>query len=132
VGIALREKRGRRVLIVGGAGGMGTWFHRFLEIAGHALDLVDPSYSALPAAEGHFSSLAAVDDLDLYDILLVAVPLARTAQVLSELAARSPRGLVVEIASIKAALEPALTEVRGRGLRVLALHPMFGPGKSPY
>ena len=39
VGIALREQRGGRVLIVGGAGGMGNWFRGFLELAGHSVDV---------------------------------------------------------------------------------------------
>src|SRR6185295_1011233 len=43
VGIALREQRGGRVLIVGGAGGMGTWLRGFLELVGHSVEVVDPA-----------------------------------------------------------------------------------------
>ena len=46
--------------------------------------------------------------------------------------ARRPRGLVVEIASIKDPLSPVLARARERGVRAFALHPMFGPGKSFY
>lgn len=132
VGIALRAQRGGRVLIVGGAGGMGAWFRRFLELVGHGVDLVDPAFAGLPPARGVFAGLAEVADLDAYDSLLVSVPLGRTPEVVEELTARRPRGQVVEIASIKEPLAGAFAAARGSGVRTLALHPMFGPGKSPY
>ncbi len=39
---------------------------------------------------------------------------------------------MVEIASIKDPLSPALARARERGVRAFALHPMFGPSKSLY
>jgi chorismate mutase/prephenate dehydrogenase len=132
VGISLREQRGERVLIVGGAGGMGGWFRGFLELAGHSVDLTDPTLGTLPRAPGRFAALSEVADLDAYAAILVSVPLGRTAQVLAEVVAREPRGLVVEIASIKDPLSPALARARERGVRAFALHPMFGPSKSLY
>jgi chorismate mutase / prephenate dehydrogenase len=132
VGVALRAERGGRVLIVGGAGGMGTWLHEFLVLVGHHVDLLDTAWAGLPAAEGRFRSIADVPDLDVYDHIVVSVPLGATPVVLDEVVARTPRGIVVEIASIKAHLGDALARARAAGVRVGALHPMFGPGKSPY
>ncbi len=132
VGIELREQRGERVLILGGAGGMGTWFRSFLELAGHNVDIVDPALARMPASRGRFGGLSEIEDLDRYAALLVAVPLDRTAEVLESLAARTPRGLIVEITSIKAPLVGALARARELGVGVSALHPMFGPGKSLY
>jgi chorismate mutase/prephenate dehydrogenase len=132
VGIALREQRGARVLIVGGAGGMGGWFRGFLELAGHSIDFADPTLGSLPTSPGRFATLAEVPDLDVYAAILIAVPLVRTADVLAEVVARQPRGLVVEIASIKDPLSPVLERAHERGVRAFALHPMFGPGKSFY
>lgn len=132
IGLALRGEGGNRLLILGGAGNMGGWFGSFSRLLGHAVDLVDPAMAALPASEGRFGSLAAVPDLDVYDAVLVSVPLGRVPAVLEELTARRPRGLVIEIASIKAHLEEAIAEARAAGLVVASLHPMFGPGKSAY
>ncbi|HEY0784075.1 MAG TPA: chorismate mutase, partial [Thermoanaerobaculia bacterium] len=101
VGIALREQRGGRVLVVGGAGGMGTWFRSFLELAGHSVDVVDLALEGLPTQNGRYGSLAEVADLDAYLAILVSVPLGRMADALSDVVARRPRGTVVEIASIK-------------------------------
>jgi chorismate mutase/prephenate dehydrogenase len=132
VGVALREQRGERLLIAGGAGGMGGWFRAFFALAGHTVDVADPALAGLPSQPGCFASLDEVADLDAYAAVLVAVPLARMPEVLDQLVARSPRALLVEIASIKDALAPALAQASRAGVRVLSLHPMFGPGKSQY
>src|SRR5882724_2710467 len=132
VGIALREQRGERMLIVGGAGGMGNWFRSFLGLAGHSVDIVDPSLAGLPPARGRFAEIDQVGDLNAYAALLVAVPLGRMPAVLTAVIARRPRGLVIEVASIKDHLSDAVAAARELGVRALALHPMFGPGKSPY
>ena len=131
-GIALRELAGERILLVGGAGGMGTWLSGFLSLGGHSIDLLDPSFAPLPPAEasGRFSALAEISDLDGYAAIFVAVPLGRTAEVIEEIAARRPRGLVIEIASIKDQLQAPIEGARAAGVRTLSLHPMFGPSKS--
>ncbi len=132
VGVAARARRGRRALVLGGAGAMGGWLAQFLPLVGHRVDAVDPAWASLSPAEGHYASLADIGDLDVYDFIVVSVPLARTPDVLTTVIERRPRGVVVEIASIKAPLAQALARARGAGVAVSALHPMFGPGKSPY
>ena len=132
VGVALRAERGGRVLIVGGAGAMGTWMHGFLGLVGHRVDVVDSAWAGLPTAPGRAAALAQVADLNAYDHVVVAVPLGATAATLDELVQRRPAGTIVEIASIKAQLADSLARASAAGVRVSALHPMFGPGKSPY
>jgi chorismate mutase/prephenate dehydrogenase len=132
VGIALREQRGEPMLIVGGAGGMGSWFRGFLEIAGHSVELIDPAFAGLPPSPGRFARLEEVPDLDRYAAIWVAVPLARTPEVVGHLVDRTPRGVVIELASIKDPLAEVLARSRDSGVQVIALHPMFGPGKSFY
>jgi chorismate mutase/prephenate dehydrogenase len=111
---------------------MGSWFRRFLGGNGHAVEACDPLWHGLPAAEGRFASLDDLPDLDRFDAILVSVPLRTGPELLAALASRRPRGLVVEIASIKSHLDPALREAEAAGLRVSSLHPMFGPGKPLY
>jgi chorismate mutase / prephenate dehydrogenase len=138
VGVELRARRGERVLIAGGAGGMGGWFHAFLDLAGHRCDLLDPAFAGLAAQPGRYAGLAEVPELGAYAAVLVAVPLARTVAVVAEVAAAAAalpggrRPLILEISSIKTPLAPALEQARRDGVRVVALHPMFGPGKSLY
>ena len=132
VGVAARAQRGGRVLVLGGAGAMGSWLEQFLPLVGHRVDGIDPAWGSLSGAEGRYATLDGVSDLDAYDHVVISVPLARTPEVLSAVVERRPRGVVVEIASIKSHLVPALEKARSAGVKVSSLHPMFGPGKSPY
>ncbi len=132
VGVSLRSRRGRRVLVLGGAGGMGGWFQSFLELVGHRVDAVDPAWRDLPPAPGRLPSLDDVPSLDAYEFVVVAVPLADTPAVMGGLVERRPRGVVVEVTSIKSHLVDTLARADAAGVRVSCLHPMFGPGKSPY
>jgi len=132
VGVAARAKHGGRVLVLGGAGAMGGWLERFLPLVGHRVDAVDPAWARPLSSEGRYATLNDVPDLSAYDHVVVSVPLARTPDVLSALVERRPKGVIVEIASIKSHLAPALEEARRQGSRISSLHPMFGPGKSPY
>ena len=133
VGIALREQRGERVLIVGGAGGMGNWFRGFLELVGHSVDLADPALGSLPRCARAVSPVSdEVADLDAYAAVLVAVPLGRTPRVLEEVVARVPKGWWwrsprSRTRSRRPSPRPA-SEGRGRSPSI----PMFGPGKSFY
>ena len=132
IGVERRRARGERVLIVGGAGAMGAWLRHFLELVGHTVAVVDPALGRLPPAAGGFSAMAEIGNLDVYAAIFVAVPLDRTPAVLRELVARRPPGVVIEIASIKSHLDEVFEEAAAAGVRIAALHPMFGPGKSPY
>jgi chorismate mutase/prephenate dehydrogenase len=133
VGVATRVRRGGRVLIVGGGGAMGRWFASFLRLVGHSVGSCDTAYPASISKRGWFRSIEEVPDLDAYDFILVSAPLGRTPEVLEEVVARLPRtAIVVEIASIKSGLAPVLKDASEHGVRVISLHPMFGPGKSPY
>jgi chorismate mutase/prephenate dehydrogenase len=132
VGVAARAQHGGRVLVLGGAGAMGGWLGRFLPLVGHRVDAVDPAWSGLSRAPGRSPSLDEIGDLSRYDFIIVSVPLAATTSALEDLLRLRPAGVVVEIASIKSHLASALENARRHGMRVSSLHPMFGPGKSPY
>jgi chorismate mutase/prephenate dehydrogenase len=132
VGVALRRAHGGRVLVIGGAGAMGNWFRGFLELVGHRCDVLDPSISPVPSSSGRFARLEAVPDWHAYDFVVVATPLGRTPEILAAVGERRPRGPVVEITSIKDHLRPVLADLDAVGVRSVALHPMFGPGKSAY
>lgn len=132
VGVELRADSGSRLLVLGGAGNMGAWFERFATLLGHQVEVVDPAFSSLPSKEGRYADLADVPSVDDFEAILVSVPLGRTADALRDVVAARPRGLVIEIASIKDHLGPVLDEASAAGVAVASLHPMFGPGKSPY
>jgi len=130
VGMELRARVGGSLLVVGGAGGMGSWFRAFARIVGHRVAVVDPLLADLPPAADTWPRLADVPELDAFDTIRLSPPLAIMPEVLAEVVARRPRGRVVEIASIKSHLEEQLAAADAAGVAVHSLHPMFGPGKS--
>lgn len=110
------------VLVLGGKGGMGRWISRFLAGQGHRVRVFDPAPEA--SRFETVESLAAAADADL---VVLAVPMSACAEVLAALGEVRPRGVVAEMASLKAHLGAALAAARTRGLRVVSFHPMFGP-----
>lgn len=116
--------RGQRALIIGGAGKMGGWFARFLTSQGYEVVLADPA-----AADSSLPRVADWRDLDVdHDLIVVATPIKAAADVLAQLVERRPRGLVVDIGSLKTPLRGSLGALARAGCRVASIHPMFGPG----
>ena len=95
---------GKRALVIGGRGKMGRWFVDFLASQGFDIEVADPA----GPVEG-YPHRARWEDSPLdHDLLVVASPLGITAEVLRGLAARRPRGLVVDLASVKTPLREGL------------------------
>jgi chorismate mutase/prephenate dehydrogenase len=113
---------GRRVLVIGGGGKMGGWFVDFFESQGFTTCIAD---TRLEPGERLFAdwTQAGVD----YDVIVVATPLAVSGQILSQLAAKNPQGLVFDIGSLKTPVRRGLADLAAAGCRVTSIHPMFGP-----
>lgn len=120
--VAEGKGNGRRVLVIGGAGKMGGWFVDFFASQGFSTVVADPSAHDAPNRYSDWRD-AGVD----YDVIVVATPLAVSGQVLSDLAALKPTGLIFDIGSLKTPLRDGLARLLDAGCRVASLHPMFGP-----
>jgi chorismate mutase/prephenate dehydrogenase len=109
---------GATVLLVGGRGGMGTFFGRWFAQSGYLLRILDrPDW---PRAR----SLAAGVDL-----ALLAVPIEATPAVARRLGSfLGPQCLLADITSLKAA--PLAAMLRAHPGPVLGLHPLFGPNTA--
>jgi chorismate mutase/prephenate dehydrogenase len=114
---------GRRALVIGGAGRMGDWMARYLDTVGYQVAISDPSDRTSPFPR--------VDDwrerLEHWDLVVVAVPLRPSNDILLELAALKPPGLLFDIGSLKSPMRQGLQAVQDAGCRVCSVHPMFGP-----
>ncbi|MDH3470041.1 MAG: prephenate dehydrogenase/arogenate dehydrogenase family protein [Acidimicrobiia bacterium] len=120
---ATSSGHGKRVMVIGGRGQMGSWFVRFLASQGFDVEVADPA----GALEG-FSHYANWQDVDLnHDIVVVAAQLRQSEEILATMAQNPPSGLVFDIGSLKSPLRGALTALVTAGARVTSLHPMFGP-----
>jgi len=109
---------GRRAVIVGGAGLMGSWFARFLSEQGYTVSVKDQRESTFPAPrEG-----------ERFDLVVVATPPSTVSSVLAAASALAKAsGLIVDIASVKGDASDTLQGLASAGRKVASLHPMFGP-----
>lgn len=116
--------KGRRALVVGGAGNMGAWFAEFLESKGFAVSIADPR---APKAGGRWASVAdAAASADGFDLVLVATPPSVVGPTLRALEGRTD-ALVLEIGSLKSPFLADLESLAASGANVASLHPMWGP-----
>lgn len=114
---------GRRVLVIGGAGKMGRWFVDFLGSQGFQVEVADPAgrVEGLPWRADWRAA-----ELD-QDLIVVAAQLRTSGEILHELAASPPKGVVFDVGSLKSPLRAGLRALVEAGGRVGSLHPMFGP-----
>lgn len=116
---------GRRALVIGGLGRMGEWMSRYLDMVGYRVDVADRIERDTP-----FNRVddwpAVVND---YDLIVVAVPLRPSNDILLQLAELKPECLVFDIGSLKSPMREGLDALRESGCRVCSVHPMFGPNE---
>jgi chorismate mutase / prephenate dehydrogenase len=114
---------GRSALLIGGAGKMGKWFASFLTSQGFRVIVADPCG---PVEGYEYTADWRTTALD-HDIIVVATPIKLANVILTELAARKPRGIVFDIGSLKTPLRQGLLALQAAGCKVTSIHPMFGP-----
>jgi chorismate mutase/prephenate dehydrogenase len=120
--VRVKTQGGGRALVVGGAGNMGRWFVDYLESMGHDVAISDPRASG--GAHKRVDDFASA--AHEYDLVLIATPPSATGTALASLEGRT-RGLILDIASLKAPHADALRRLAASGARVASIHPMWGP-----
>lgn len=118
-----------KVCIVGGAGGMGSYFVRYLTAAGYEVSEVEPADYCMDEHGNEVSdimqSLAAAR-LASAHWCIVSVPIDKTTAVIKQVATLiSPNCILSDLTSVKS--EPLQAMLEAHSGPVLALHPMFGP-----
>jgi chorismate mutase / prephenate dehydrogenase len=111
---------GKSAVILGGAGRMGRWMRRFLLAQGYS------AFSLDPAASGEENALAR-DHLDGAGLVVCATPPGAIPALYDGWLSRPPRGVVVDLASIKTPVIEAIRRLQKAGAHVASIHPMFGP-----
>ncbi len=115
--------QGKQALVIGGLGRMGEWMSRYLDMVGYHVDVTD-----LVAKETLFDRVEDWETvIDDYDLVVVAVPLRPSNDILHRLADLKPRGLVFDIGSLKSPMRSGLEALAEAGCKVCSVHPMFGP-----
>lgn len=116
--------KGRRVLVVGGAGRMGQWTCRLCSDRGADVTI----YDKRGGLDGYRSESSLVRAVASADMIVVASPLGTAADDLEAVFAASPKGLVFDLCSVKSHIAKCLVRAASRGYLVTSVHPMFGPG----
>jgi chorismate mutase/prephenate dehydrogenase len=114
---------GQRALVIGGLGRMGRWMSRYLDMIGYGVEIADPAdndtrYKTVENWESEIKE---------YDVIVVAVTLRPSNDILLRLAELKPRGLVFDIGSLKSPMKSGLEALVSTGSNVCSVHPMFGP-----
>jgi chorismate mutase/prephenate dehydrogenase len=115
--------QGQSALVIGGLGRMGVWMARYLDMVGYSVDIADTASGDTPFFRVD-DWQAAVHD---YDLIVVAVPLRPSNDILLRLAELKPQCLVFDIGSLKSPMREGLDAMRDGGCRICSVHPMFGP-----
>ena len=118
-----KDLLGKKILVVGGSGRMGAWICRRLSNRGAAVSVWDPR-----------GKLDGYDNLDALkpavrnsDIIVVASPLGAAPAELSLVLEAGPKGLVLDVCSVKGHIARQLRSAARSGVKIASAHPMFGP-----
>ena len=112
----------KKALVIGGLGKMGQWFVRFLGQQGFNVDISDISNTDSDTNLVDYQNI----DLD-HDFIIVAAPIAASKEIMLNLAALKPTGIVMDVGSIKSPLKLPLMQLIDSGCKCVSIHPMFGP-----
>ena len=109
---------GANVLLVGGNGSMGMYFHRWFDEAGYSVRILSRN-------DWH-----RVDELcSEIDLAIIGVPIDVTTEVAGKIGPHLPKDCVLaDITSIKA--PPLKAMLQSHEGPVIGLHPLFGPSTS--
>lgn len=121
-----------KVAIIGGAGKMGRWFTRYFIKHEHEViiyDIDEENARKIVRKWGirlaHSNSEAA----KLGDLIVICTPINVVPKVLEEIReSLSQSAAVMEISSVKSPVMSILRRISSSGIRVLSVHPLFGPG----
>lgn len=128
-----REKRSgsvvrRKITIAGGRGHMGLWLSDFFDSFGHEVSHYDPHCEPLKEETSRYELLRDLGTAIIgADVIIVATPISATASLIAEMEPLKPKGLILDICSLKSPIIPAIKKAAAAGLKIGSVHPMFGP-----
>lgn len=117
---------GAKALVVGGSGSMGGWACRFLSNRGAKVKVWDPRGKR----QGYPNAKALAAAVAESDIVVIASPLGVCPDELKLVLDACPKGLVIDLCSVKSHISGTLRLAAASGVMIASVHPMFGP-KAP-
>lgn len=111
----------KSALIIGGNGKMGRWLAHFLHSQGFQVYIND-----IDVQGGNGIKELTAENLN-HDYIIVATPIEVSVGIIEQLSQMRPKGIVLDISSIKSPLRRPLQQLADSGCHVVSIHPMFGP-----
>ena len=113
---------------------MGAWFANFLSSNGYQVVICDKNTTAAKrmATKKRFKIVSnPIRAAQMSEIVLFATPTLTTKSLLKQISDRIARTtLLVEISSIKEPVRKTVQALSRRGIKIMSIHPMFGPGAT--
>ncbi len=115
-----------------GAGAMGRWLVGFATQNLGEVVIADVSAAKAEQVAREFgvSSKSVTEAAAEAELVLVAVPISKTPEVIKSLAGQVQRGaLLADVASVKSDVIEAMQTIEAK-VELVSLHPLFGPGAT--
>lgn len=121
-----------RIGIIGGAGRMGEWFARYFLKQGHEVIISDVRSDKAKIVANSLGVALVSNNIEaarISDLLFISTPIDVVPKVLSEISPELRDSMIIaEISSLKSRVLPVLKMIAEKGVRILSIHPLFGPG----
>ncbi|MDF1661969.1 MAG: prephenate dehydrogenase/arogenate dehydrogenase family protein [Planctomycetota bacterium] len=119
------KKEAESILIIGGLGRMGLWLAHFFDSFNHHVRLYDTesieNQSRFERADNFIEASRKAT------VIVLATPIAKTAEILDALSGVSLQTLIFDICSLKSPLLASIEKARSKKASICSIHPMFGP-----
>jgi prephenate dehydrogenase/chorismate mutase len=120
----------KKILILGGTGGMGRLFANFASVHGASVKIVGrTTQRTRKVAKEMEVEAGSISDAKSSDIVLVAVPMESVVVSSIEVAQSMPDGsLLTDLSSVKTKIADRISSEVPSGVEYVSIHPLFGPG----
>jgi chorismate mutase/prephenate dehydrogenase len=118
-----RDLRDKEALVVGGSGRMGQWTCRRLANRGARVRVYDPR----GRLDGYDNVKNLKSAVGRSGIIVIASPPGTCSEDLKRVLECAPKGLVIDICSVKSHISSQLRDAAAEGVKIASAHPMFGP-----
>jgi prephenate dehydrogenase/chorismate mutase len=121
---------GKKILIVGGTGGMGRLFANFASIRGASVKIVGRTIQRTRKTAKELEvEPGSISDARASDTIVVAVPMESVVESSTKVAQFMREGaLLTDLSSVKSGIADRISSKVPVGIEYVSIHPLFGPG----
>ena len=119
-----------KILIVGGAGGFGSFYAKLLSKNGFEIGINDSSTETAKnlCEKNSFEYVKDYSAAKNYDSIIISVPNSSSAEVIRIVSKEMKKdSLLINFWSVKTLVEKELNKISKTGLEVVSIHPLHGP-----